>query len=264
MPEPARRAAAPAAGRLSALREMQARLLAVGAGAGIVTGAALQALGSPGPGDAAWTVTVAVTLVPLTWSVVRSLLRGDLGVDLIALVAMAGALATGEYLAGAVIALMLSGGHALEAAASRRARRELTTLLTRAPRIAHRRTGETWEEVAVERLAAGDLVLVRAGEMVPVDGTVASAEAILDESTMTGEALPVGYSRGAPIRSGTSNAGAASSCGPAARRPRAPTRRWCVWFRRRSRSAPPSSGWQTATPPSSSRSRSSSPEGPGC
>ena len=209
MPEPARRAAAPAAGRLSALREMQARLLAVGAGAGIVTGAALHALGSPEAGDAVWAVTVAVTLVPLTWSVVRSLVRGDLGVDLIALLAMAGALATGEYLAGAVIALMLSGGHALEAAASRRARRELTALLTRAPRIAHRRTGETWEEVAVERLAAGDLVLVRAGEMVPVDGTVASAEAILDESTMTGEALPVGYSRGAPIRSGTSNAGAA-------------------------------------------------------
>jgi heavy metal translocating P-type ATPase len=188
---------------------MQSRLLALAALVGIATGVALHAAGRPGAGDAAWTATVAITLVPLTWSVVRALRRGDLGVDLIALIAMAGALATGEYLAGAVIALMLSGGNALEAAASRRARRELTALLAKAPRIAHRRAGDTWEEVAIERLAPGDLVLVRAGELVPVDGTVAGAEAILDESTMTGESLPVAYRRGGAIRSGTSNAGEA-------------------------------------------------------
>ena len=85
-------------------------------------------------GDLVWALASAVTLVPLTWSVVRSVARGDVGVDAIALVAMAGALALGEYLAGAVIALMLNGGNALEAAAGRRARRELTALLERAPR----------------------------------------------------------------------------------------------------------------------------------
>ena len=67
-------------------------------------------------GDVVWAVAIALTLIPLTWSVLRSLMRGDVGVDAIALVAMAGALALGEYLAGAVIALMLSGGNALEAA----------------------------------------------------------------------------------------------------------------------------------------------------
>ena len=67
--------------------------------------------------------------------------------DAIALVAMVGALAIGQYLAGAVIALMLSGGNALEGAANRRARRELTALLERMPGVAHRRGGGGWEEV---------------------------------------------------------------------------------------------------------------------
>ena len=175
--------------------------------AGIAVGGVLHALGSPGAGDALWAGTVAVMLVPLTWSVIRAMLRGDFGVDLIALLAMASALATGEYLAGAVVALMLSGGNALEASASRRARRELTALLHRAPRIAHRREGDAWKEVPVEAIDTGDVVLVRAGEIVPVDGTVRDVEAILDEAAMTGESLPVGHPPGEPVRSGTTNAG---------------------------------------------------------
>ncbi len=158
-------------------------------------------------GDAVWAAAIVLTLVPLSWSVGRSLLRGDVGVDAIALVAMAGALALGQYLAGAVIALMLSGGNALEAAAGRRARRELSTLLERAPRIAHRRRGDRIEEVSVDRLAVGDRVLVRAGEVVPVDGAVQSDHAVLDESTLTGEPLPVTRTRGATVASGTTNAG---------------------------------------------------------
>lgn len=158
-------------------------------------------------GDTVWAVAIVIALLPLSWSVGRSLLRGDVGVDAIALVAMAGALALGQYLAGAVIALMLSGGNALEAAAGRRARRELSTLLERAPRIAHRRHGDQIEEVAVERLSVGDRVLVRAGEVVPVDGAVQSEGAVLDESTLTGEPLPVSHQRGSSVASGTINAG---------------------------------------------------------
>ncbi len=158
-------------------------------------------------GDVVWAGAIVITLVPLTWSVLRSLLRGDVGVDAIALVAMVGALALGEYLAGAVIALMLSGGNALEAAAGRRARRELTALLERAPRIAHRRRGDKLEEIPVEKIAVGDRILVRAGEVVPVDGAVQSEAAVLDESTLTGEPLPVSHPRGATVSSGTANAG---------------------------------------------------------
>jgi heavy metal translocating P-type ATPase len=158
-------------------------------------------------GDMVWAGAIVLTLIPLTWSVLRTLMRGDVGVDAIALVAMAGALALGEYLAGAVIALMLSGGNALEAAAGRRARRELTALLERAPRIAHRRRGEKLEEVPVEEIRVGDRILVRAGEVVPVDGAVQSEGAVIDESTLTGEPLPVSRSRGTTVSSGTLNAG---------------------------------------------------------
>jgi heavy metal translocating P-type ATPase len=160
-------------------------------------------------GDLVWAVAIVLTLIPLTWSVLRTLLRGDVGVDAIALVAMVGALALGEYLAGAVIALMLSGGNALEAAAGRRARRELTALLERAPRIAHRRRGEKLEEVPVEQLEVGDRILVRAGEVIPVDGAVQSEGAVIDESTLTGEPLPVARGRGTTVSSGTLNAGEA-------------------------------------------------------
>jgi len=194
----------------------------------IVAGGVLHLAGAPAAGDAVWAATVAVMLVPLTISIVRTLAAGRVGVDAIALVAMAGALAVGEYLAGAVIALMLSGGNALEASASRRARRELTALLERMPTIAHRRTDERrgglnrhtdqtptagssggWEEVPVGELVVGDEVLVRAGELVPVDGALLGGEAVVDESALTGEPLPVTHARGATVRSGSANAGAA-------------------------------------------------------
>ena len=176
---------------------------------GISGGAMFHLFGQPQVGDALWAASTAFTLVPLSWSVGSTLWRHDVGVDAIALVAIAGALALGEYLAGAVVALMLSGGNALEAAAGRRARQELTALLERAPRTAHRRRGELIEEIPVDEIAIGDRVLVRAGEVVPVDGLVSSPEAVLDESMLTGEPLPATRRRADPVRSGTANAGEA-------------------------------------------------------
>jgi heavy metal translocating P-type ATPase len=173
---------------------------------GIATGGLLHVAGADGPAHLSWEATTAFMLVPLSWSVLRSLLRRDVGVDAIALVAMAGALALGEELAGAVVSLMLAGGNALEASAGRRARRELTALVERAPRVAHRRRGDAVEEVPVEEIVVGDLVVVRAGEVVPVDGVVLSHEAVVDESALTGEALPATIRRGGAVRSGTANA----------------------------------------------------------
>jgi heavy metal translocating P-type ATPase len=146
--------------------------------------------------------------VPLAWSVLATLWHRRLGVDAIALIAMAGSLALGEELAGAVIALMLAGGNALEAAADRRARRELTVLLARAPRTAHVRHGDALADVPVDDVVPGDVVVVRQGEVVPADGLVASARAVLDEAALTGESLPVTRPRGEPVRSGAANAGA--------------------------------------------------------
>jgi heavy metal translocating P-type ATPase len=189
--------------------EGRARLLPLLTLALIAIGGALALAGMETAANAIWAATVATMLVPLTVSIVRTLASGRVGVDAIALVAMAGALAVGQYLAGAVIALMLSGGNALEASASRRARQELTALLERMPTIAHRRAAGGWEEVPVGELAVGDTVLVRAGELVPVDGAVRSPEAAIDESALTGEPLPVTHARGAVVRSGAANAGEA-------------------------------------------------------
>ena len=98
---------------------------------GILSGAVAWGLGHPFAADMLWAATTAVMLVPLTLSVVRDLRRGKPGVDIIALLAMAAALVVGQYAAGAIIALMLSGGLALEAFADARARRELDALLAR-------------------------------------------------------------------------------------------------------------------------------------
>jgi heavy metal translocating P-type ATPase len=185
------------------------RLLAAGVLAAIGVGGLLHLVSEPALGDAVWAAATAVVLVPLAWGVGKSLLRGDVGVDTIALVAMAASLALGEYLAGAVVGLMLAGGNALEDYAAGRARRELTALVGRAPRTAHRRRGDAVEEVAVDELVVGDGVVVRAGEVVPVDGLVTSEEAVIDESALTGEPLPVSCTRGTPVRSGTANVGEA-------------------------------------------------------
>ena len=186
---------------------MRERALAVVALAALLAGAILWLLGEPGWADAAWGLGAAVVLVPLSVDTARSLFHGDVGVDAIALIAIAGALVLGEQLAAAIVALMMSGGAALEAWAAGRARRELRFLVDRAPRIAHRHLDGRVEQVPVEELRVGDLVAIRAGELVPADGVVEGADAIVDESALTGEPLPVTMSAGSPVRSGTTNAG---------------------------------------------------------
>jgi heavy metal translocating P-type ATPase len=185
------------------------RLLSAMALAAIAAGAGLHLAGVEPAGDAVLAASVAVLLVSLILHVTRALVvEHRLGVDVIALVAMAGALALGEYFAGAVIALMFSGGQALETAASRRARRELSALVQRAPTIAHRLRGGAIEEVPVGEIAVGDVVVVRTGDVVPVDGVVVAGEAVIDESALTGESLPVTRGPREPALSGTANAGA--------------------------------------------------------
>src|SRR6188472_1837116 len=186
---------------------MRERALAVVALATLLAGGILWLADQPGWADAAWAVGATVVLVPLTIDTARSLLHGDVGVDAIALIAIAGALILGEQLAAAIVALMMSGGEALEAWAAGRARHELRLLVDRAPRIAHRHLDGRVEEVTVEELRVGDLVAVRAGELVPADGVVEGADAVVDESALTGEPLPVTLPSGSPVRSGTTNAG---------------------------------------------------------
>jgi heavy metal translocating P-type ATPase len=152
-------------------------------------------------------VVTGLVLLFAAASVGRRLLRRELGVDVIAILAMAGALLLGQYLAGAIIAVMLTGGSALEQYAIARARRELSALISRAPRIAHRRQGDAFLDVPVDQVALGDALVVKPGEVVPVDGIVSSGSAVLDESSLTGESRPVSLEAGMPVRSGGSNSG---------------------------------------------------------
>ena len=198
-----------AAGRLGAWLGATWRIWAplAAALATLAAGAVAWIGGQADVADAIWGVGVAIVLVPLTVGVVRDLVRGDVGVDLIALAAMVGALAIGEYLAGVVIAIMLAGGNALEAAAGHRARRELTRLIQRAPRTALVRSADGIVEVPVDAVVPGDVVVVRAGEISPVDGIVIGGRAVIDESALTGEALPVVIEPAGEVRSGAANAG---------------------------------------------------------
>jgi heavy metal translocating P-type ATPase len=139
------------------------------------------------------------------WRTVLQLLRREVGVDLIAILAILGALALGEYLAGAIIVLMLSGGEALEAHALRRARKSLTALAERAPRTAHIWHEERLCDIPADQVEREMLVVIKPGEVVPVDGVVVSGSSSLSEADLTGEPLPVRKESGMIVLSGSLN-----------------------------------------------------------
>ncbi|WP_454646457.1 heavy metal translocating P-type ATPase [Bradyrhizobium liaoningense] len=175
--------------------------------AGLAAGILARAAGRLDLADLAWALGTAPVIGGLAVSIVRDLLGGRLGVDAIALLSMSAALALGQPLAGAVVALMYSGGNVLEDIAIARAERDLRSLVDRAPRHAHRKNDEWIEDVPIEEVAVGEQLLVRAGEIVPVDGIVGSASATIDESAVTGEPIPVEKTRGSAVLSGSLNAG---------------------------------------------------------
>jgi heavy metal translocating P-type ATPase len=177
--------------------------------AGLVLGFVLRASGFPAWVDLAWTIATLPVLLALVIEIIRHLRRGDVGLDIVAALSMTSALAVGEELAATVVALMYAGGQYLEDFAEGRARREMTALLARAPRRAMRHCDHRLEEVDVELIDTGDRLLIRQGEVVPADGTVASALAVLDLSALTGESLPVQCKVGEAVMSGATNAGEA-------------------------------------------------------
>ena len=174
---------------------------------GLAAGILAYVTGRPGLADLCWTLATAPVVAGLAVSIVRDFLAGRLGVDAVALVSMSAAIALGQPLAGAVVALMYSGGNVLEDIAIARAEHDLRSLVDRAPREAHRRAGDRIDDVPIGAVAAGDRLLVRAGEIVPVDGIVTSHAATIDESALTGEPIPVVKARGGATFSGSLNTG---------------------------------------------------------
>lgn len=156
---------------------------------------------------ARWVVT-AYTLaigVRLLIGMLKELMKGKWGVDVLAIAAIAATNAVGEYWAALVIVLMLTGGEALEDYAGKRAQRELTALMDRAPKIARVKTGDGTNEIPVEKVLVNDIVLILPGEVIPVDGVITQGEALVDESSLTGESEPVEKTVGSEVSSGTVN-----------------------------------------------------------
>jgi heavy metal translocating P-type ATPase len=168
-----------------------------------------------GAEDPARWIASAYALVVAAWTsvgMVKDLLRGNWGVDILAVTAIVATVLVGEYLAAVLVCLMLTGGEALEDYAAGRAKRDLSALLDRAPQRAHRlRADGSVEDVPVEEVCPGDRLLVRPAEVLPVDGTVAAGEdggavaVDLDESSLTGESLPVTHRTGSAVMSGALN-----------------------------------------------------------
>lgn len=175
--------------------------------AGLAAGGVCHLMGLPSAANLIWSMVTAAALLPATWWAASGLRKGQLGSDVIAVLALAGTLAVREFLAGAIIGVMLTGGQVLERRASHRARRDLDALLSLAPRFAHRYVDGRIVTVEVAAVRPGDLLIVRPGDIVPVDGHLESPSAVLDESTLTGEPLPVEHQAGDEIRSGGVNSG---------------------------------------------------------
>jgi len=175
---------------------------------GLALGGAFYWLGSPDLAPMTWAAGTVPVLVALLVQIVVSLRKGDVGLDVVAALSMSAALAFGEPLAGNVVALMYSGGQLLETFASGRARKEMTALLGRVAKTAMRYGAAGLEERPISEIVPGDRLLIRQGEVLPVDGHVTGSLAELDLSALTGESLPSTVPEGGEVLSGSSCVGA--------------------------------------------------------
>lgn len=196
-------------GVVGSLRRYGQPLLALVALATLAVGGVAFFTGQTEWASGLWSVGTALVLLALLVEIVLSLMQGHFGLDVIAGLSMGAALAFGEPLAGNIVALMYAGGQQLENFAEGRARREMTALLGRTARTAMRYAREGLEEVPIEALAPGERILVRRGEVVPVDGRLLGARADIDMSALTGEAMPARFFTGNDMPSGGTSIGAA-------------------------------------------------------
>lgn len=156
----------------------------------------------------AWALGTVPILLALFLQIIGSLRRGDVGLDVVAALSMSAALVFGETLAGNVVALMYAGGQLLESFAEGRARREMTALLGRVAFTAIRYRDHALEEVPIATIRQGDRLLIRQGEVLPVDGHIVEGVAVLDLSALTGESIPKSLARGGEVLSGSTLVGA--------------------------------------------------------
>jgi len=151
------------------------------------------------------TATGILMSIVLLKGMIDVLRSGNFGVDILAISAIAATLAVGNYWAALIILIMITGGDSLEDYAQKKARKDLKSLLDNTPRIAHKKTGNDLDDVPVEDIKIGDIIIVKPKEIIPVDGILLSAEVLLDESSLTGESKPVNKTKGNGLWSGSVN-----------------------------------------------------------
>lgn len=172
--------------------------------AGLIAGLILiYLLRRPEEGDLLWLIVLVAGGAPIVIRTAVGLTKGRFNADVVAMLAILVAIVTGESFAGIVIVLMQSGGESLEDYATSRASSSLNELIARAPRKAIRRTGSSVTEIKVEEVHVGDILIVRQGDLVPVDGVVISGEAEMDEAALTGEPVPALKTPGSSLVSGS-------------------------------------------------------------
>jgi len=174
---------------------------------GLIIGGALHVLYNSQTGQFAWFITLLVGGGPVVYQTFREILHKHFASDIVAMMAIMVSIILNDAFPGVIIVLMQSGGKALEDYAYRRASSSLDALLSRAPRIAHRKTNHILEEIPVSCIKINDILVIRPGDLIPVDGEITSSEAQIDESSLTGEPLSKTKKIGEPVFSGTINVG---------------------------------------------------------
>jgi heavy metal translocating P-type ATPase len=160
-------------------------------------------------GNAILLITCGLQVIPLAKDMITSLIKGELGIDLLAITAIVTALILGEYITAAVIVLMLTGGESLENYAENRAKGELDALMKRAPKTATLHINGVNKTVPISKVKVGDIVIIKPGDVVPVDAVISEGHSSFDESALTGEPLPVEKNVGDQLLSGSINGGGA-------------------------------------------------------
>lgn len=152
-----------------------------------------------------WMAGLVITSAPMLWGTVRGMVRGRFASDIVAALAVITAVVLRQPIVGLVIVLMQTGGEALERLAEGKASDALRELEDAAPKIVHRMSGESIDDVGVDDVREGDKLLVRPGEMIPCDGSVVEGDSDLDTASITGEPVPRKIGPGSPVMSGSVN-----------------------------------------------------------
>ena len=151
------------------------------------------------------TVVGVILAISMFIEMIKTLRSGRYGVDLLAIIAIISTLIIGQYWASLIIIVMLVGGESLEDYAANRASRELHKLLENSPTFAHKKVGDNYVDTPIDEIEIDDVLLVKASEVVPIDGIVLEGSSWFDESSLTGESEPVTKELGDDVLSGSIN-----------------------------------------------------------